>query len=599
VYDTNHCIHTISNFSLHNRLFNPTIVFPEARKVLPPQVIVDGRSRRNLTLISKVIQNISNGVDFGSKESYMIPLNPVIEQYKLKCRQFLMDSCVDEGTHVLKQVECKKLIQEAREQQLISSDPTLKKEIESIHTLLAKNRDRIVKSVNELQISEELANDLVNVLNRLPTLTPISMKKPLPPVPKKTELEASQEDKKYLELLEKAQHVKDIDLEAMNILTLRGTDKDGRPIVVFTEERVRKEDLDRVILYVVKKLDKVVERDYVMIWCVNNSANQQRPGFQWLLNFYRSLSRKYKKNMKSFYLVHPTFMFKVIIKCFRPFVSEKFWKKLHLCDRVSLVYDDIDKETLPLPPSILSYDFLLNKDNTQDIEPVFGVPIAEIMERPENKGQKLPKFLNQLFDHVRQYGLDAQGLFRVPGNVTETQKLKILLNNGDNIDFTHCDIHTVGTTLKQFFREMPEPLIPYELYSDFLRILRSDDNDNSIANHSYIEPVKGLVERLPHVNYLVARELFSLLVLINEHSDVNKMTNHNLAIVFGPNILRSKSENALSALQDNVHITRIVDFMITEFANIFVLTTKQRSRPTNVRFSTVNFMEQFIHEDEK
>ena len=96
----------------------------------------------------------------------------------------------------------------------------------------------------------------------------------------------------YLELLERALAVKDVDLEALNILTIKGADRDGRPIVVFSEERVKKDDLDRVLLYIIKKLDKVVEKDYVMIWCVNNSSSQSRPGFQWFLNVYRSLSRK-------------------------------------------------------------------------------------------------------------------------------------------------------------------------------------------------------------------------------------------------------------------------------------------------------------------
>ena len=114
-----------------------------------------------------------------------------------------------------------------------------------------------------------------------------------------------------------------------------------------------------------------------------------------------------------------------------------------------------------------------------------------------------------------------------------------------------------------------------------------------------MEPVKGLLERLPNVNYLVARELFALLVAINEQNEVNKMNSHNLAIVFGPNILRSKNEDAFSALQDNVHITRVVDFMITEFNAVFASSAKNRTRPTNVRFSTANFMEQFIHDDQE
>ena len=128
----------------------------------------------------------------------------------------------------------------------------------------------------------------------------------------------------------------------------------------------------------------------------------------------------------------------------------------------------------------------------------------------------------------------------------------------------------------------------------------SDSNDgNQIVNYSYVEPVKGLLERLPNVNYLVARELFALLVAINEQNEVNKMNSHNLAIVFGPNILRSKNEDAFSALQDNVYITRVIDFMITEFNSVFApSSTKNDCRPTNVCFSTTNFMKQFIHNDD-
>jgi len=353
-----------------------------------------------------------------------------------------------------------------------------------------------------------------------------------------------------------------------------------------------------VLLYIVKKMDKIVEKDYVMIWCVNNTSNQNRPGFNWLLNVYRSLSRKYKKNLKSFYLIHPTFMFKMIIKLFRPFVSDKFWKKLHMCDRVSQVYADIDKDALPLPPSVLSHDFLLHKD-TSDMNPVFGVTIAEIMARPENKNLQLPLFLKQLFEHIRRHGMNAQGLFRISGSSTEASKIKILLNNADNIDLCHCDIHTIGTVVKQFFRELPEPLFTYELYNSFLSILQNSGSmDDPISNHSFVEPVKELLNKLPNVNYLVTKELFSLLVQISLNSDENMMSSNNLAIVFGPNILRGRNENPLSALQDNNGITKIVDFIIKEYTNLFMAQSmNRRTRPTNVRYSTAVFLENFIHPD--
>lgn len=595
------------------RLFNPSIVFPEARRLLPSSVVVDPRKRRNLTLITKIIQNISNQVDFGAKEAYMIPLNAFIQKYKSKSEQFLLSTCLDQNLVKSYQEEASRNVVRARELKIVTSDPSLKREIENIHNILSKNKTRIINCLNELQPTNELSTQFEDVLKRLPPIAPRD--KPLPPVPRQATAAATTgsasalldeapsdetlDSDRYKHLLEKAMAINDVDLEAMNILTIRGTDKDGRPIVVFTEERVKKEDLERVLLYIVKKLDRVVEKDYVMIWCVNNSSNQNRPGFNWLLNVYRSLSRKYKKNLKSFYLIHPTFMFKFIIKCFRPFVSDKFWKKLHLCDRVSQVYADIDKDTLPLPPSILTYDFLLNKDNTSEMSPVFGVPLDEIMNRPENRGLKVPDFLRLLMDHIRQHGMSCQGLFRVPGNVTEVNKVKILLNNNDNVDLTHCEIHTVATILKQFFREMPEPLFPFELYQDFISILASVPRvDNAITNHSFVEPVKELFNKFPQANLLLAKELFSLLVQINLNSEENKMNSHNLAIVFGPNILRSRSDNALSALQDNAHITKIIDFIIQEYTNLFMTQSmSRRNRPTNVRLSSAVFMEQFIHDN--
>jgi Rho GTPase-activating protein 1 len=574
-------------------------VFPEARKLLPAEVVVDAHKRRNLTLITKIIQNISNQVAFGSKEAYMIPLNPLLEDYKKKNEEFMLKTCLDKNIITEYQKEAYRHVQEAYANKIVTSDPSLLKEIQNIHSILQKNKDRILKALDESGVHENLSPLFESILRKLPPLTPIIIKKPLPPTPQinKDVENASTEktdgdNERYKRLLEKAQTIDDRDLEAMNILTIRGTDKEGRPIVVFTEEHVRKEDLDRVLYYIVKKLDKVVEKNYVMIWCVNNSSSQNRPGFNWLLNVYRSLSRKYKKNLKSFYLIHPTFMFKVIIKCFRPFVSDKFWKKLHLCDRLSQLYVDIDKETLPLPPSILTYDFLLNKESS-DMNPVFGVSLSELMSRPENKGETIPKFLKHLMDHIRQHGMNAQGLFRLSGNVTEVNKVKILLNNNDNVDLCHCDIHTIATILKQFFREMPEPLFTYECYDGFLNILQNINQvDNAINNHSYITPMKNMLNKLPHVNFLVCKELFSLLVQTSLNSEENKMTSHNLAIVFGPNILRSKSENAISALQDNSQVTKVVDFIIQEYTNLFMSQSiSRRGRPNNIRCSTL--IEQF------
>ena len=69
------------------RLINPSLVTPDAWDLVPKGT-VSPAARRNLTLLSKVIQNLSNNILFGSKEEYMVPMNPFIEEYAPKLVDF-------------------------------------------------------------------------------------------------------------------------------------------------------------------------------------------------------------------------------------------------------------------------------------------------------------------------------------------------------------------------------------------------------------------------------------------------------------------------------------------------------------------------------
>lgn len=62
---------------IYLRFFNPVIVTPDAINFI--QTKPKGTMRRNLILIAKVLQNLSNGLGFGDKEMYMRDLNPYLE----------------------------------------------------------------------------------------------------------------------------------------------------------------------------------------------------------------------------------------------------------------------------------------------------------------------------------------------------------------------------------------------------------------------------------------------------------------------------------------------------------------------------------------
>jgi len=65
---------------IYLRFFNPVIVTPDALNFI--QVKPSRIMRRNLILIAKVLQNLSNGLEFGDKEQYMRIANPFIQARK-------------------------------------------------------------------------------------------------------------------------------------------------------------------------------------------------------------------------------------------------------------------------------------------------------------------------------------------------------------------------------------------------------------------------------------------------------------------------------------------------------------------------------------
>uniref|UniRef100_A0A8C3SBY8 Rho-GAP domain-containing protein n=1 Tax=Chelydra serpentina TaxID=8475 RepID=A0A8C3SBY8_CHESE len=111
------------------------------------------------------------------------------------------------------------------------------------------------------------------------------------------------------------------------------------------------------------------------------------------------------------------------------------------------------------------------------------------------------------------------------------------------------DVHVVTGALKLFFRELPEPLVPFALFD---RVQRLGE----------------LVQSLPPPNYATLRYILAHLRKVMEHADVNRMTRQNIGIVFGPTLLRPEKELASMAV-DMVHQNQAVELLLSEFQRIF------------------------------
>ncbi|CAH1110584.1 unnamed protein product [Psylliodes chrysocephalus] len=189
----------------------------------------------------------------------------------------------------------------------------------------------------------------------------------------------------------------------------------------------------------------------------------------------------------------------------------------------------------------------------------FGIPIEDCI--PSISNVYLPRFVEICTDIIDERGLQTIGIYRVPGNNASITALTEEVNrNYDDVpqeDPRWKDLHVVSSLLKSYFRKMPNSLVTVQLYPSFIK---ADKIENP---RERMEQLKKLVKSLPRHNYYTLRHIVMHLRRIADNSHVNKMDFKNLAIVFGPTIVRPEEENMESMVSHMNNQYRIVETLLT------------------------------------
>ncbi|KAK7962174.1 uncharacterized protein PG986_002999 [Apiospora aurea] len=167
---------------------------------------------------------------------------------------------------------------------------------------------------------------------------------------------------------------------------------------------------------------------------------------------------------------------------------------------------------------------------------VFGVTLDRLYERD---GLAVPMVVYQCIQAVDLYGLAVEGIYRLSGSATHIQKLKNGFDTDSdsrNLDFRNPenffhDVNSVAGLLKQFCRDLPDPLFTAEHYAGFVEAAKADDD---IVRR---DSLHAIINSLPDPNYATLRALTLHLHRVMENSGVNRMNSQNLAIVFGPTLM--------------------------------------------------------------
>ncbi|KAJ7409999.1 Rho GTPase-activating protein 8 [Willisornis vidua] len=392
------------------------------------------------------------------------------------------------------------------------------------------------------------------------------------------------------------------DVARHGIIQLAGDDSSGRKVITFSCCRMppsHQLNHTRLLEYLKYTLDQYVENDYTVVYFHYGLKSLNKPSLKWLQTAYKEFDRKYKKNLKALYVVHPTNFIKILWNIFKPLISHKFGKKITYLNYLSDLGEHLKYDQLNIPQEVIRYVanlidiaslFLRHDENLRrkqkgKLPPVvkvppprpplptqqFGVSLQYIKDK--NKGELIPPVMKETVSYLKSKGefcsktkgLQVEGLFRRSASIQTIKAVQKLYNQGKSVNFDdYHDIHIPAVILKTFLRELPQPLLTFECYDHILGI-------TSVESCLRVTRCKQIIQDLPDHNYVVLKYLICFLHMVSQESIYNRMTASSLACVFGLNLVwPSKGTASLSAL---VPLNLFTELLIDFYTNIFTSRT--------------------------
>ncbi|XP_078091239.1 GEM-interacting protein isoform X2 [Mustelus asterias] len=214
---------------------------------------------------------------------------------------------------------------------------------------------------------------------------------------------------------------------------------------------------------------------------------------------------------------------------------------------------------------------------------LFGVDFAQV---PREIADEVPFVIRKCTAEIESRALCTQGLYRVNGSRLRISKLRQSFENGrDLIDMSENSPHDITNILTLYLRELPEPIVLYSLYNDFMNFAKElqqaceelkDSQAKGIPEvtnkmEQLVQQAKSLVQNLPASNYNTLEHIIGHLHRVADRHEENKMSSNNLGIIFGPTLIRRPLEDTPSmiSLVNSGYQAQVVDFLIMQHNQIF------------------------------
>ncbi|XP_019742218.1 unconventional myosin-IXAa isoform X4 [Hippocampus comes] len=186
----------------------------------------------------------------------------------------------------------------------------------------------------------------------------------------------------------------------------------------------------------------------------------------------------------------------------------------------------------------------------------FGVEVLRLT----NDERTVPLVVEKLINYIEMHGLYTEGIYRKSGSTNKIRELKQGLDTDvESMNLDDYNIHVIASVFKQWLRDLPSPLMTFELYEAFIRAMGLQDRKEMIRG------VYSVVDQLSRTHLNTLERLIFHLVRIALQEETNRMSANALAIVFAPCILRCPDTiDPLQSVQDISKTTACVELVICE-----------------------------------
>ncbi|NXA87119.1 RHG25 protein, partial [Melanocharis versteri] len=198
---------------------------------------------------------------------------------------------------------------------------------------------------------------------------------------------------------------------------------------------------------------------------------------------------------------------------------------------------------------------------------VFGQRLADTVAYEQKFGrQQVPILVQKSAEFIREHGVGEEGIFRLPGQENLVRRLRDAFDAGERPSFDRdTDVHTVASLFKLYLRELPEPVVPWPQYEDFLLCGQALEADEAKGHQELLKQLS----LLPRDNYNLLSYICRFLHEIQLNSSVNKMSVDNLATVIGVNLIRPKTEDPEIIMRGTPQVQRVMTVMISDHEKLF------------------------------